>query len=66
MKVSVNLERAIWLEFLSRCHDEDAKPGDVITAWLKRACRQDRTIMPTKEGHRPKILSIEGIRHGKE
>ena len=46
MRVKLDLEQSNWHSLLARCAEENIKPTDCINAWIRRAIRQKRTVMP--------------------
>lgn len=45
-KVGFDINRALYSAFLVRCHEEGLNPDVVLTKWMERALRQERTIVP--------------------
>ena len=41
-----NFSRKLRAEFVDRCDQEGRTSAEVLEAWLRRAIRQERTIMP--------------------
>jgi hypothetical protein len=62
MRVSIDVEQSIWTSLLMRAHEENLPVSTVLNAWIRRAIRQQKTILPTTES-RPKVVSISR-KHG--
>jgi len=58
MKVTLDVEQGLWMSFLMRAHEENVSPDDVVSAWLRRATRQKRTLLPGLE-ERSKVLEMK-------
>lgn len=63
-KGKFDLDRRLYSEFLTRCHEEGLDPDEVLEAWVKRAVRQKRTIMPSDgmddSQDRRQVLAMRG------
>ena len=57
-----NFPRAIRMEFLDRCDREGLKTADVLEAWVKRAIRQERSVMPEAVKVDDNLLQMRGGR----
>lgn len=57
MKVILDLEQGVWTSLLMRAHEENISASEVVNAWIRRAVRQDRTVLPTTEA-RAKVVNI--------
>lgn len=62
MKIEVDIEAGVLQSLLVRCAQERLDLSDVVTAWLKRAARQPRTVMPGIDQPRAKVVKIGGER----
>ncbi len=50
MSVTLKINaRSLRTAFIDRCYDEGADPVQALEAWLRRALRQEATIMPRSE-----------------
>ena len=59
MKVELpDFDRALWLQFLDKSHQEGRTPTEVAMAWFRRALRQERSIMPLAQLENGKILPM--------
>ena len=57
MKVNVEFEAAILQPLLVRCQQEGVLLDACVNAWMRRALRQDKTLMPTVET-RAKVVNL--------
>lgn len=52
-KVGFDINRALYSAFLVRCHEEGLNPDEVLSKWMERALRQERTIIPMTTSEKP-------------
>ena len=57
-----NFPKAIKQEFLDRCDQEGKTTTQVLEAWVRRAIRQERTIMPEARDTSHKVLLMRGAK----
>ena len=60
MRVKLDLEQSIWHGLLARCAEENVNPSDCINAWIRRAIRQERTVMPGADRDQVKPKQEDG------
>jgi len=60
MRVTLDVEQGVWMNLLMRAQQENLTPDEVVTAWLRRATRQPRTVLPTAENYQSKVFQIKG------
>lgn len=58
MKVEIDVEQGVWMNLLMRAQQEKVSVDEVVTAWLRRATRQERTVLPTQDNHRPTVVKM--------
>ena len=56
MKVELDIEHGLLSAVLLRCQREKLSLDEVVNAWLRRANRQDKTLLPTSETR--KVVNI--------
>lgn len=54
-------DRSLRSAFIERCHDEREDPVQVLEAWLRRALRQEGTVLPRSE-RSDNVTSMRGRR----
>ena len=59
MKVTVDLEQGPWVNFIMKCQAENTLPNEVLNAWIKRACRQQNSILPGVEKQWSKVVEFK-------
>lgn len=62
MKVEVDIEGAVLQSISLRLALENRTLSECINAWMKRAARQERTVMPGIDQPRAKVVKIGGDR----
>jgi hypothetical protein len=60
MRIEVDIEAGVLQALLVRCAEERVDLSDVVTAWMKRANRQKRTVMPGLDQPRAKVVQLGG------
>lgn len=62
MKVELDIEGPVLQAVSLRLALENRTLSEVVNAWLKRASRQERTVMPGVDQPRAKVVKIGGDR----
>ena len=57
-----NFDSGLWTRLLERCHEERITPTEVVEAWIRRALRQERSILPLAQPENGKILPMRKTR----
>lgn len=57
-----NFDRSLWMRFLDRCHDEGKSPTEVMEAWVRRAIRQERSVLPLAQVEDGTVLQMRRAR----
>lgn len=53
-----NVDRMVWMQFVLRCQEEGQDVGKAFEAWVRRAIRQERSIMPEALDKERKVLKM--------
>lgn len=59
MKVEVDIEGPVMQAVSVRLAIENRTLSEVVNAWLKRAARQERTVMPGLDQPKAKVLKMK-------
>lgn len=59
MKIEIDVEQGPLTALLLRCAQENVGLNDVLNAWIKRAARQPRTVMPGLDQPKAKVLEMQ-------
>lgn len=59
MKVEVDIEGPVMQAVSVRLAIENRTLSEVVNAWLKRAARQERTVMPGLDQPKAKVLEMK-------
>ena len=59
MRLPIEFEAAILAPLLLRCAEEGVDVHRVVNSWMRRALRQEGTILPTAvESRRPTVIKM--------